>query len=176
MSFNPQAQTFVLNQKLMSLSGDLWIDDSNGNHAFAVDGKALALRRTLVLQDPDGNALYEINQSLAHLHQTFEIKRGEQVVATIQKAMLNIMGDHFTISMADGENLAVTGDWIDREFHVTCGGSDVIFASRRLLDPRLLRHPGRSRFRRADGPGDRSGAGTDGAGGPRQVASDRLAS
>jgi uncharacterized protein YxjI len=133
MSFNPQAQTFVLNQKLMSLSGDLWIDDSNGNHAFAVDGKALALRRTLVLQDPAGNALYEINQSLAHLHQTFEIKRGEQIVATIQKAMLNIMGDHFTISMADGENLAVTGDWIDREFHVTRGGSDVIFASRRLL-------------------------------------------
>lgn len=102
MSFNPQAQTFVLNQKLMSLSGDLWIDDANGNHAFAVDGKALALRRTLILQDPAGNPLYEINQSLAHLHQTFEIKRGEQIVATIQKAMLNILGDHFTVSMADG--------------------------------------------------------------------------
>jgi uncharacterized protein YxjI len=133
MSFNPQAQTFVLNQKLMSLSGDLWIDDANGNHAFAVDGKALALRRTLILQDPAGNPLYEINQSLAHLHQTFEIKRGEQIVATIQKAMLNILGDHFTVSMADGESLAVTGDWIEREFHVTRGGADVIFASRRLL-------------------------------------------
>ena len=133
MSFNPQAQTFVLNQKLMSLSGDLWIDEANGNHAFAVDGKALALRRTLILQDPTGNPLYEINQSLAHLHQTFEIKRGDQLVATIQKAMLNILGDHFTVSMADGESLAVTGDWIEREFHVTRGGSDVIFASRRLL-------------------------------------------
>jgi uncharacterized protein YxjI len=133
MSFSPTAQTFVLNQKLMSFSGDLWIDDAAGNHVFFVDGKALVLRRTLVLQDPAGNPLYEINQSLAHLHQTFEIKRGEQIAATIQKAMLNILGDHFTIESADGSRLSVTGDWIDREFHVVNGGAEVIFASRRLL-------------------------------------------
>ena len=133
MSFSPAAQTYVLNEKLLSFSGDLWIDDANGNHAFAVDGKALALRRTLVLQDPAGNALYEINRSLAHLHQTFEIKRGDEVVATIQKALLNVLGDHFTVAMAGGDQLNVTGDWIGREFHVTRAGSDVIFASRRLL-------------------------------------------
>ena len=133
MSLNSTGQTYVLNQKLMSIGGDLWIDDSAGNHAFLVDGKALALRRTLVLQDSAGSPLYEINQSLAHLHHTFEIKRGEEVVATIQKALLNILGDHFTIDLAGGDKLAVTGDWISREFHVTRAGSDVIFASRRLL-------------------------------------------
>jgi uncharacterized protein YxjI len=133
MSFTAGIQTYILNQKLMSISGDLWIDDASGNHAFAVDGKAFALRRTLVLQDPAGNPLYEINQSLAHVHQTFEIKRGDQVVATIQKALLSVLGDHFTIDLANGDRLAVTGDWIGREFHVTRAGSDVIFASRRLL-------------------------------------------
>jgi uncharacterized protein YxjI len=133
MTLNSAGQTFVLNQKLMSISGDLWIDDATGEHAFAVDGKAFALRRTLVLQDPAGNQLYEINQSLAHLHHTFEIKQGDAVVATIQKALLNVLGDHFTINMANGEQLAVTGDWISREFHVTRSGSDIIFASRRLL-------------------------------------------
>jgi uncharacterized protein YxjI len=133
MSFDPAAQTYVLNQKLMSLSGDLWIDDAGGNHAFEVDGKAFALRRTLALQDASGNQLYEINQSLAHLHRTFEIKRGEEVVATIEKALLNILGDHFTVNLANGDQLAVTGDWIGREFHVARAGSDVIFASRRLL-------------------------------------------
>ena len=133
MSFSSTGQTFVLNQKLMSIGGDLWIDDAAGEHAFAVDGKAFALRRTLVLQDPAGNQLYEINQSLAHLHHTFEIKQGDAVVATIQKALLNVLGDHFTIDMANGEQLSVTGDWISREFHVTRAGSDVIFASRRLL-------------------------------------------
>jgi uncharacterized protein YxjI len=133
MQSGPVAATYVLNQKLMSLSGDLWIDDGNGNHAFEVDRKMLVVRRTLLLQDPAGNPLYEINQSLAHLHQTFEIKRGEEIVATIQKALVNIMGDHFTIALAGGEQLKVTGDWIAREFHITRGGVDVVFASRRLL-------------------------------------------
>ena len=133
MSFSSTDQTFVLNQKLMSIGGDLWIDDAAGNHAFEVDGKAFALRRTLVLQDPTGNPLYGINQSLAHVHQTFEIKQAETLVATVQKALLNILGDHFTIDLAAGDQLLVTGDWISREFHVTRGGSDVIFASRRLM-------------------------------------------
>lgn len=133
MSFGAGIQTYVLNQQLMSLGGDLWIDDAAGRHTFLVDGKAFALRRTLVLQDLAGDPLYEINQSLAHVHQTFEIKRGDQVVATIQKALLSLMGDHFTVDLASAQTLTVTGDWIGREFHVTRDGSDVIFASRRLL-------------------------------------------
>ena len=133
MSFAPVGQTFVLNQKLMSIGGDLWIADANGNHAFEVDGKALAVRRTLLLKDPTGNPLCEINQSLAHLHKTFEIKQGDEVVATIQKALVNILGDHFTIALANGEQLTVTGDWISREFHVVRAGSDVILASRSLF-------------------------------------------
>jgi uncharacterized protein YxjI len=133
MSFAPVGQIFVLNQQLISLGGDLWIDDLNGGHAFLVDGKAFALRRTLVLQDLTGRPLLEVNQSLAHLHKTFEIKQGDQLVATIQKAIVSFFGDNFTIDMADGEQLSVTGDWIAREFHVTRAGSDVILASRKLL-------------------------------------------
>jgi uncharacterized protein YxjI len=133
MSFAPTGQTFVLNQKLVSVGGDLWIDDANGNHAFLVDGKALAIRRTLVLQDLNGQPLYQINQSLAHVRKTFEVKRGDQIVCTIEKALVSFLGDRFKITAANGDQLAVTGDWISREFHVTNGGQDVIFASRKLM-------------------------------------------
>ena len=136
MSFSTTGQTFVLNQKLISLSGDLWIDDSNGNHAFEVDGKLVALRRTLLLNDAAGNQLYEINKSLAHVHQTFEVKKGDEVVATIQKALVNLFGDHFTVTLANEDELVVRGDWIAREFHISRAGSDLIFASRRLLSIR----------------------------------------
>jgi len=124
---------YVLNQKLMSLSGDLWIEDAQGNNAFEVDGKAFTLRRTLLLLDLQGNQLYAIGQSLAHLHRTFEIKQGETIVATIQEALLNFLGDHFTITLADGSELAVQGNWVDREFHVSRAGADVIVASRKWL-------------------------------------------
>jgi uncharacterized protein YxjI len=128
--------TYVLNRKLMSWGGDLWIEDDKGNNAFQVDGRAFSLRRTLVLQDPSGNPLYEINQSLAHVHATFEIKRDDALMATIQKALLTFLGDRFTITLADGQQLSVAGDFINREFTVTRGGSDVIVASRRWLTVR----------------------------------------
>jgi uncharacterized protein YxjI len=133
MSFAQASQTFILNQKLVSLGGDLWIEDGNGNHAFEVDGKAFSLRRSLVLKDTSGNDLYEINKSLAHIHTTFEIKRGDQLVATIQKALMTLFSEHFSITAANGDQLTVTGDWISREFHIQNNGADVIVASRSFL-------------------------------------------
>jgi len=41
---------------------------------------------SLLLKDTSGQELYEINKSLAHVHTTFEVKQGDKVVATIQKA------------------------------------------------------------------------------------------
>jgi uncharacterized protein YxjI len=130
---NATGQMFVLNQKLISMTGDLWIDDSNGNHAFEVDGKLLAVRRSLLLKDTSGQELYEINKSLAHVHKTFEVKQGDKVVVTIQKAMMSFMGEHFTITAADGGQMKVTGNWAGREFHVQKDGTDVIVASRQFF-------------------------------------------
>jgi uncharacterized protein YxjI len=133
MSLPTVTHTYVLNQKLMSLSGDLWIEDEQGNNAFQVDGKAFSLRRTLVLEDLAGTPLYAINKSLAHIHRTFEIKRGDSLVATIQEALVNFLGDHFTITAANGDQLTVKGDWIGREFRISRGPEDVIVASRKLI-------------------------------------------
>jgi uncharacterized protein YxjI len=130
---NATGQTFVLNQKLISMTGDLWIDDSNGNHAFEVDGKLIALRRSLLLKDTSGRELYEINKSLAHVHKTFEVKQGDKVVATLQRALMSFRGEHFTITAADGGQLKVTGNWMGREFHVQKDGADVIVASRQFF-------------------------------------------
>lgn len=126
-------RTFALNQSLLSLGGDLWIEDDAGNRAFEVDGKAFSIRRTLELRDTAGRTLYTINRSLAHVRRTFEIKRADEIVATIEEALLHLLGDRFTIHLADGTDLAVVGDWINREFHVTQAGVDVIVASRSLL-------------------------------------------
>jgi uncharacterized protein YxjI len=130
---NAIGQTFVLNEKLISLTGDLWIDDSNGNHAFEVDGKFLAVRRSLLLKDTSGQELYEINKSLAHVHKTFEVKQGDKVVVTIQKALMSMFGEKFTITAADGGQMKVTGNWMGREFHIQKDGTDVIVASRQFF-------------------------------------------
>ncbi len=114
-----QPPIYVLNQKLISPTGDLWIEDGQGNHAFEVDGKLLSLRGTHVLKDLGGQALYEISKSLApHVHKTIAISKGGQTAATVQEAIFHLGGDKFKISLAGGLELTVHGDWMNREFQV----------------------------------------------------------
>ena len=114
-----QALLYVLNQKLLSLTGDLWIDDGQGNKAFEVDGQLLSLRGTHVLKDLNGQALYEIAKPLApHVHKTITISRGGQTTATVQEAIFHLGGDKFQISVAGGLELTIHGDWMNREFQV----------------------------------------------------------
>ena len=127
-----QTQIYVLNQKLISLTGDLWIEDGQGNHAFEVDGTLLSLRGTHVLKDLGGQALYEISKPLApHVHKTIEIKKDGRTAATVQEAIFHLGGDKFTITFAGGQQLSVHGDWFNREFQVKDqAGRVVIDASR----------------------------------------------
>ena len=127
-----QVRTFVLNQKLISLTGDLWIEDGQGNHAFEVDGKLLSLHGLHVLKDLSGQPLYEISKPLApHVHKTFEIKKDGHVSATVQEAIFHLGGDKFKITVAGGQELTVHGNWSNREFQVKDGaGQQVIVASR----------------------------------------------
>lgn len=130
------SQIYVLNQKIFSFGGDAWIEDAAGNQVFQVDGKAFSLRRTLGLLDPAGALLYQINASLAHLHLTFEIKRNDQVVATISKAFLTFLGDKFTVNLANGDELDIKGNFLGREFQVTQNGVEVIGVSHSLFNLR----------------------------------------
>ncbi len=127
-----QSLIYVLNQKLISLTGDLWIEDGQGNHAFEVDGKLLSLRGTHVLKDLSGQALYEISKPLApHVHKTIDISSGGHTAATVQEAILHLGGDKFKITLADGQELTVHGNWMNREFQVKDqAGRVVIDASR----------------------------------------------
>ena len=128
----PQSQLYVLNQKMISLTGDLWIEDAQGNHAYEVDGQLLSLRGTHVLKDVNGQALYEISKPLApHLHDTINITKGGQAAATVQKAMFNLGGDKFKITLASGQELTLKGDWMDREFQVKDQTGQVVMTASR---------------------------------------------
>ncbi len=126
-SIDPQASPapagqpliFVLNQKLISLTGDLWIEDGQGNHAFEVDGSLLSLRGTHVLKDLSGQALYEVSTPLSpHVHKTITISKGGQAAATVQEAIFHLGGDKFKITLTGGVEFTLHGDWMNREFQV----------------------------------------------------------
>ncbi len=129
--------TYVLREKWFSLGGSLWIADEAGNSVYEVDGKAFSVRRTLDLRDAAGNVLYRVQQPMMRFRPTFEIKRGDEVVAVVEKALLSFLGDRFKVSLAGGRELVVRGDWIDRTFRVLDeSGAEVVNASRKLVSLR----------------------------------------
>jgi uncharacterized protein YxjI len=121
---------FALHQVLFSFGGDAWIEDGEGNRVFEVDGKAFALARTLDLLDPSGSVLYTLRAPVFSLRQKFEIRRGADVVASIQKAFFTFLGDRFSIELEGGETLQAEGDFLDHEYRVLRGDTEVIAASR----------------------------------------------
>jgi uncharacterized protein YxjI len=115
---------------IFSFGGDAWIEDDAGNRAFEVDGKAFALARTLDMLDPRGTVLYTLRAPVFSLRQKFEIRRGDDVVASIQKAFFTFLGDRFSIQLEGGETLEAEGDFLDHEYRVLRGDTEVIAASR----------------------------------------------
>lgn len=121
---------YALHQSLFSFGGDAWIEDDQGNRRFEVDGKAFSIGRSLDLRDPDGNVLLTIHARVISLRATFDINRGDELIATIQKELFTFVRSKFTITRADGSTLDASGDFLDHEFTVVDGSTEVIGASR----------------------------------------------
>src|SRR5262245_35832211 len=51
---------FKMQQRLLSIGDDFWIEDENGTKAFLVDGKALRVRDTWILKDHEGKEVATI--------------------------------------------------------------------------------------------------------------------
>jgi uncharacterized protein YxjI len=83
--------------------------------------------------DTAGNELYHIAKSLMHLRQTFEIKKGDALVATIEKGLISFLGDKFKVEFQNGDELQVKGDIIDHDFTIRRGEIVVIEASQKFF-------------------------------------------
>ena len=121
---------YQLQQALVSLGGDAWIEDQAGNRVYEVDGKAFAIGRTLDLLDASGALRYTLHQRVLSFRATFEIRAGDAIVATVQKALFSFPGSKYTIQRADGSELVATGDFLDHEFVVAGPDGTALTATR----------------------------------------------
>jgi uncharacterized protein YxjI len=106
-----------MQEKLLSIGDDYWIDDESGNHAFRVNGKAMRLRQTFVLEDPDGNEVAKIQERKLSVRDRMAIERDGSAVATVKKALVGIR-DRFSIDLEDGGDLKAKGNFVDHEYEI----------------------------------------------------------
>ncbi|MFC7980760.1 LURP-one-related/scramblase family protein [Streptomyces sp. NPDC057336] len=124
---------FLVYDRLLGFGDDYWIEDDSGNKVFLVDGKAMRLRDTWELKDARGRVLVDIHQKMLALRDTMVIERGGEPLARIKRNRLSLLRNHYRVSLADGNELDVSGKILDREFAIEYDGELLAVVSRRWL-------------------------------------------
>ena len=136
-----------MRQKLLSIGGDSWIENADGEHVFKVNGKALRVRKTLVLEDLDGNALCKIQERKLRVKDSMEIEGPDgDRLAMVKKAMITPLRARFDVKVENGPDLKVQGNIVDHEYEIEADGRKIAEISKRWF---RVREPTASRSRRA---------------------------
>jgi uncharacterized protein YxjI len=122
---------YKMRQRLISIGEDYDIEDERGNRAYRVDGKVLRLRETFVLEDLEGREVATIREKKLALHESMNVLRGGEVVATLRKAWLTPFRDKFGIEVKGGEDMVAQGNILDHEYEIRRGGETVATISKR---------------------------------------------
>jgi len=122
--------TFQLRRQLLALGEDFWIQNAQGENVYRLDGKVLALTQTFVLEDVGGNELARMQAEMFTLRRTMDVERGGQVVATVRKAFINVLGQSFSVDIAGNGELQASGDILNHEFQITAGDAVVATISK----------------------------------------------
>jgi uncharacterized protein YxjI len=76
--------TFQMREKMFAIGDDFWIEDSNGQRVFKVNGKAVRFRDTFILEDLGGNELSKIQEKKLSMRDKVTIESGS-TQATVHK-------------------------------------------------------------------------------------------
>lgn len=112
----PAGQRFQMQQRLLSIGDDYWIEDGQGDRAFLVDGKALRVRDTWVLKDRSGNEVAEIKERKLSVRDKMTIEFGGRK-ATVKKALVGVR-ERFHIEVDGGGDLKAHGNIVDHEYEI----------------------------------------------------------
>lgn len=120
---------FRLQEKLVSVGDDSWIEDDDGHRVYKVDGKAMRLRDTIAVKDRDGHEVAWIQEPLVHVRTTMDITIGDRH-ATVKKKIVSIR-DKFLVEVDDGPTYEAHGNLVDHEYEIERDGDTVAWVSKK---------------------------------------------
>jgi uncharacterized protein YxjI len=122
---------YRMQEKLVAIGDDFWIENEAGQRAFKVNGKAIRVRDTLVLETADGEELLSIQTKMLHVRDTMNIERGGRKVASVKMALVSPLRDRFSIDVEDGDDMEAKGNIVDHEYKIERNGNQVAEVSRK---------------------------------------------
>ncbi len=121
--------TFQMREKIFAIGDDFWIEDTDGNKAYKVNGKAARLRDTFILEDAHGNELSKIQEKKLSVRDKMTIESGSSK-ATVHKRLIGIR-DHYVVDVEDGEGLKAHGNIVDHEYEIERDGEKIAEVSKK---------------------------------------------
>jgi uncharacterized protein YxjI len=119
------ATTYKMREKLVSIGDDFWIEDDGGNRKCKVNGKALRFRDTLIFEDLSGNELVKLQSKAIAVRDKMKIERVNGPSGVLTKDLVNIVRDEYTLTVDDGRDLRLKGNFLDHEYEIFDGSNKV---------------------------------------------------
>jgi uncharacterized protein YxjI len=117
---------YQMQQKMVSIGDDFWIENDRGERAFKVDGKALRVRKTLVLEDANGAEQCRIQERMLRVRDTMDIEGPDGgKLASVKKAMITPIRERWHVDVTDGPDLEIKGNILDHEYTIEADGTKV---------------------------------------------------
>ena len=111
----------------MSIGDDYWIENSDGDHVYRVDGKAMRVRNTLDLEDAHGTQLCRIHTRVLHIRDSMAIEGRRR-----QPAGPRAQGPDLTAARAlegrtspDDAEWSVQGNIVHDEYTIEADGQKI---------------------------------------------------
>jgi len=122
---------YVMRQKLLSLADNFTIKNEREQDVFLVKGKVFSFGDKLSFQDLAGNELVFIDQRLLNWSPTYELWKGDELLAVVKRELFSFIHHRFTVDVPGPNDLEAEGDFLDHEYTISRGGSVVATVSKR---------------------------------------------
>ena len=122
---------YIMRQQILSWGDDFAIRNADGEEAYYVDGKVFSFGDKLSFQDLAGNELVFIDQRLLNWSPTYELWKGDELLAVVKRELFSFIHHRFTVDVPGPNDLEAEGDFLDHEYTISRGGSVVATVSKR---------------------------------------------
>jgi uncharacterized protein YxjI len=118
-----------MQQKLVAIGDDSWIEDEAGNRVFKANGKAARLRDTFVLEDASGRRVARIKEKVLSVRDEMTIDLDGRE-ATVKKALVGLR-ERYHVEVDGAPDLKAHGNIVDHEYEIEQDGDTIATVSKR---------------------------------------------
>ena len=123
---------YMMRQKTFAFGDDYIVVNAQRQPCYKIDGKVRMVKESLVLRDLQGKELYRLSEKVIRVRESFDIVRGDAVVARVHNAIVDPLRERFDIEIPGGQSMTARGKIIWAEYTLTRGDKPVAQITKRF--------------------------------------------